>query len=86
MVKLIVQLPRGMTALVRFNPEAGCVTTDHAGLCATFFQTGVRDFHGHIRVPRDGRAFVSALYDALFLDGYPVRWLESDRVSDLARN
>jgi hypothetical protein len=86
MVKLIVQLPRGRTALVRVNPETGCFMTDHPGLYTTFFQAGVKDFHGHVRLPREGRAFVSALYDALFLRGYPVRWLEPGCAADLAKN
>lgn len=71
---LIVQLPRGRTAVVRFDAATGRVTTDHPGLRATVVRNGVRDVSGQLVFPHAGREFLSALYDALFLSGYRVRW------------
>ncbi len=82
---LIVQLPRGRTAVVRWNAETGLVTTNHPGLRVTALRNGVRDFSGELVLPHAGRKFLSALYDALFLSGYRVRWCrtvgESDRLA-----
>jgi hypothetical protein len=82
---LIVQLPRGRTAVVRFNAATGWVTTNHPGLRVTAFKNGVRDFGGKLVFPHAGREFLSALYDALFLSGYRVRWCgtvgEPDRLA-----
>lgn len=74
---LIVQLPRGKTAVVQFNPATGTVTTNHAGLIGTLFRKGVTDFQGYKRFPADGRKFLSAVYDRLFLLNYSVRWKHS---------
>lgn len=71
---LIVQLPRGRTAVVQFNPATGAVTTSHAGLIGTLFRKGVTDFEGSRRFPADGLKFLSAVYDYLFLRNYAVHW------------
>jgi hypothetical protein len=70
---LMVQYPRGCSALVWFNPVTKRISTDHAGLRA-MLQRGVQDWEGRLLFPRDGRAFLAALYDYLFLNGYGVRW------------
>lgn len=72
---LVVQLPRGRTAVVQFNPATGAVTTDHPGLMATLFRKGVTDFEGRQRFPSDGRKFLTAVYDHLFLRHYAVHWM-----------
>ena len=87
MEMLIVQLPRGRTAVVQFDEAAGRATTTHTGLRRTLFENGVKDLDGNVLFPCDGRAFVAAVYDTLFLSGYAVRWLRSGgRTSDLATN
>ncbi len=78
---ILIPLPRGRHALVQFDPRTGRVTTNHAGLYATAFQQGVTDFDGTHRRPSDGRAFLSALYDHLFLHGYRVQWLKGGAAS-----
>lgn len=83
---IVVQLPRGWHALVRFDPVRRTVTTTHLGLFMTLFQTGVRDFKGRRCFPRDGRRFFSALYDHLFLNGYNVQWLKPAKRTVSARN
>jgi hypothetical protein len=70
---LMVQYPRGCSALVWFNPAMRRISTDHAGL-RVLLQRGVKDWEGRLRLPRDGRAFLTALYDYLFLNGYRVHW------------
>lgn len=77
MESLIVQLPRGRTAVVQFNPATGSVTTSHAGLIGTFFRKGVTDFEGSRRFPADGLKFLSAVYDHLFLRNYAVHWMRA---------
>ena len=72
---LVVGLPRGRTAVVQFDSATGSVTTNHGGLLTTLFQKGVTDFEGRRRFPTDGRAFLSAVYDHLFLRSYSVHWM-----------
>lgn len=72
---LLVRLSRGRTAIAQFDPALGVVTTDHPGLQALGFHEGIRGFDGGRCWPRDGRAFLAALYDRLFLCGYHVQWL-----------
>lgn len=79
---LVLPLPRGRTAVVLFDPATNSVTTNHAGLVATVFQKGVKDLDGCLLLPHDGRAFLSALYDHLFLRGYHVRWLKASTASN----
>ena len=74
---VIVQLPRGRTAVVQFNPVTGSVTTSHAGLIGTLFRKGVTDFDGYHRFPADGRKFLAAVYDHLFLRNYAVHWMRA---------
>jgi len=74
---LVVQLPRGRTAVVQFNPTTGSVTTSHAGLIGTLFRKGVTDFDGYHRFPADGLKFLSAVYDHLFLRNYAVHWMRA---------
>jgi|CXWL01.1.fsa_nt_gi hypothetical protein len=68
---LTVHLPRGYSAIVRYDPVTGSIRTGHAGLCATM-QRGVRDWDGRRIFPRDGRLFLKAFYDYLFVNGYAV--------------
>jgi hypothetical protein len=70
---LVVQYPRGCTAIVWFDPVAGSITTSHAGLCVTL-RRGVRSWEGSLVSPHDGHAFLAAVYDHLFLNGYAVQW------------
>ena len=74
---LVVQLPRGRTAVVQFNPTTGSVTTSHAGLIGTLFRKGVTDFEGCKRFPADGIKFLAAVYDHLFLRNYAVHWMRA---------
>ena len=55
----------------RFDPASGSIATTHAGLQARL-RRGVKDWEGQVVFPEDGRALLSALYDSLFLNGYPV--------------
>lgn len=81
MEMLVLPLPRGRTAVVLFDPATNSVTTNHAGLVATVFQKGVKDLDGCLLLPCAGRAFLSALYDHLFLRGYHVHWLKANTAS-----
>jgi hypothetical protein len=78
---LLIPLPRGRSAIVQLDQTNGVVTTSHAGLQATVFQKGVKDLDVRLFLPCDGRAFLSALYDHLFLRGYHVRWLRANDTS-----
>lgn len=71
-----VQYPRGTTALVWMDLSNGEVATSHAGLQVTL-RRGVKDWTGHTVLPREGRVFLSAVYDRFFLSGYPVQWLSA---------
>ena len=68
---LIMQYPSGTTTLVRFAPMSRSIATTDAGLQARL-RRGVKDWEGQAVFPEDGRALLSALYDSLFLKGYPV--------------
>lgn len=78
---VVVQLPRGATAMVWMDLATGNVATSHAGLQVTL-RRGVRDWTGHLVFPQDGLIFLSAVYDHFFLSGYSVQWL---RLSGLKR-
>jgi hypothetical protein len=78
---VVVQLPRGATAMVWMDLATGTVATSHAGLQVTL-RRGVKDWAGHLVRPQDGSIFLSAVYDHFFLSGYPVHWL---RLSGLER-
>lgn len=69
-----VHYPRGVTALVWFDLATGAITTSHAGLQATL-RRGVWNWEGRLVHPRDGHAFLSAVYDHFFLQGYSVQRL-----------
>ena len=71
---VVVNYPRGVTALVWFDLATGAIATSHAGLRDTL-RRGVRDWEGRLVRPRDGRVFLSAAYDHFFLSGYSVHWL-----------
>lgn len=75
---LVVQFPRGRTGAVWFDPATEVMWTANAGLHA-LLQRGVKDFGGRPLSPSDGRQFLSALYDHLFLNGYGVHWLRALR-------
>ncbi|MCX5720409.1 MAG: hypothetical protein NT179_00045 [Nitrospirae bacterium] len=72
---LVVQYPRGYTAIVWFDPVAGSIATSHAGLRATL-RRGVRSWEGSPVSPHDGHTFLAAVYDHLFLNGYAVQWMK----------
>jgi hypothetical protein len=78
---VVVQLPRGATAMVWMDLATGTVSTSHAGLQVTL-RRGVKDWAGHLVRPQDGSIFLSAVYDHFFLSGYCVQWL---RLSGLER-
>jgi hypothetical protein len=84
MEMVIVQLPRGRTAVMQFDPVTCRVITNHAGLYASFFEKGVRGIDGRLLFPADGRPFFIALFDRLFLSGYALRCLRLARSSDVA--
>ncbi|HEU4685049.1 MAG TPA: hypothetical protein VFS39_11170 [Nitrospira sp.] len=71
---VVVQYPRGVTALVWLDLVTGSVTTSHPGLRVTLRQ-GVKNWEGRIVRPHDGPMFLAAVYDRFFLSGYPVQWL-----------
>jgi hypothetical protein len=79
---LVVQYPRGCTAIVWFDPVAGSITTSHAGLCATL-RRGVQSWEGSPVSPHDGHAFLAAVDDHLFLNGYAVQWMKVTAVLEV---
>ncbi len=72
---LVVQYPRGCTATIWFDPLAGSIMTSHAGLRATL-RRGVQTWEGYLVWPYDGHAFLVAVYDYMFLNGYAVQWMK----------
>lgn len=72
---LAVQYPRGHIAIAWVDLATGLVKTNHPGLRATL-RRGVKDWEGRVLFPRNGRAFLTAVYDHLFLSGYHVRWMK----------
>ena len=82
---LLVQYPRGCTAIVWLDPVAGSITTSHAGLCATL-RRGVRSWEGCLILPHDGQAFLAAVYDHLFLNGYAVQWMKVKAVLEVGNS
>jgi hypothetical protein len=79
---LVVQYPRGCTAIVWFDPLAGSITTSHAGLHATL-RRGVQSWEGSPVSPHDGHAFLAAVFDHLFLNGYAVQWVKAPAVLEV---
>lgn len=79
---LVVQYPRGTTALVWFDQATGTIATSHAGLRVTL-RREVRNWEGHPVRPHDGRIFLSAVYDHFFLSGYPVHWLSASGLKEV---
>ena len=71
---VLVQYPRGATALVWVDLSTGRVMNNHAGLQVTL-RRGVKNWAGQVLRPHDGALFLSAVYDHFFLSGYPVHWL-----------
>lgn len=71
---LLVPLPRGRVAVVRFDSMTRTLSSSPSGFLAPFFTNGVKDLDGTLRFPRHGREFLAALFDYLFLNGYPVHW------------
>lgn len=72
---LVVQYPRGATAMVWCDQAIGSIVTSHAGL-RDALRRGIRDWEGHLVCPHDGPIFLSAVYDHFFLNGYSVHWLK----------
>lgn len=81
---VVVQLPRGATAMVWMDLATGKVATSHAGLQAAL-RRGVKDWAGHLVLPQDGSIFLSAVYDHFFLSGYPVQWLSLSGLKRIQR-
>lgn len=79
---LVVQYPRGCTAIVWFDLIAESIATSHAGLRATL-RRGVRSWEGRPVSPHDGHAFLTAVYDHLFLNGYAVQWMKVTAVLEV---
>jgi len=79
---LVVQYPRGCMAVVWFDPVAGSITTSHAGLRATL-RRGVQSWEGSPVSPHDGHAFLAAVFDHLFLNGYAVQWMKMTAVLEV---
>lgn len=77
-----VHCPRGVTALVWFDLATGVISTSHAGLRDTL-RRGIKDWRGRPVRPREGRAFLSAVYDHFFLGGYTVHWLSASGIKDV---
>ena len=71
---VVVELSSGVKAAVWFDRTSRTVRTDHRGLRETVFRDGVTDYYGRNRYPYDGRSFLVAVFDHLFLRGYPVLW------------
>ena len=55
---VVVQLPRGRTAVVGFDPVEKRMFTNHQGLFGSHFRLGVRDLDGRLLFPPDGRNFL----------------------------
>ncbi|WP_447979409.1 carboxypeptidase-like regulatory domain-containing protein [Candidatus Nitrospira bockiana] len=72
---LVVQLPRGCSA-IGVDVSTNVAFTNHNGIFSALMENGVRDLDGVVRYPREGRTFLSAVYDFLFLNGYRV-YMES---------
>jgi len=71
---VVAHYPGDVAALVWFDLATGILATSHAGLCDVL-RRGLQDWAGHVVHPRDGQAFLSAVYDHFFLNGYCVHWL-----------
>ena len=71
---LVVQYPRGTTALAWFDQATGAIATSDPGLQVTL-RRELMDWEGHPVCPHDGRIFLSAVYDHFFLNGYSVHWI-----------
>ncbi len=70
------------TALVWFDLSTGAVVTTHVGLLE-ILRRGLQDWTGHVVRPQDGQAFLSAVYDHFFLNGYRVHWLRASELKCL---
>jgi hypothetical protein len=71
---VLVNYPRGVTAMVWFDLETGAIATSHPGLRDTL-RRGCRNWSNRLVFPCDGRPFLSAVYDHFFLSGYAVHWV-----------
>jgi|CXWL01.1.fsa_nt_gi hypothetical protein len=71
---VLVNYPRGVTAIVWFDLETGAIATSHPGLRDTL-RRGCRNWSGRLVFPCDGPPFLSAVYDHFFLSGYTVHWV-----------
>ncbi len=65
-----------------FDLATGVISTSHAGLRDTL-RRGIKDSRGRPVRPRDGRAFLSAVYDHFFLGGYTVHWLSASGIKEV---
>lgn len=81
---VVVQYPRGVTALVWFDLATGAIATTHAGLRDTL-RRGCRDWAGHRVYPQEGYIFLSAVYDHFFLTGHTVHWLSLSGLKEIGR-
>lgn len=74
---LVVRIREQWRVAAVFDPAAGAVRPNSAGLFERYFLGGVAALDGHRRFPEDGQAFIAALYDELILTGHLVHWLRS---------
>jgi len=81
---VVVQLPRGRTAIIGFDLAARRIFTTNQGVFGSLFRHGTKDLEGRLLFPPDGLAFLCAVYDFLFLNGYGVRWFHSAKSLDLS--
>ncbi len=82
---VLVQYPRGATALVWLDPASRAVLSSHAGLSAMLHQ-GVRDWDGRLVFPDRGQDFLTAVYDRLFINGCSVQWMNATATVTVQRS
>lgn len=82
---VVVQYPRGATALVWLDPASRAVVSSHAGLSSLLHQ-GVRDWEGRLVFPDRGQDFLAAVYDRLFINGCAVQWVSASASVNVQRS
>lgn len=79
---VVVHYLSSITALVWFDLATGILATSHAGLRETL-RRGLQVWAGHVVHPRNELAFLSAVYDHFFHNGYCVPWLSVSGLKDV---
>jgi len=82
---VVVQYPRGATALVWLDPASREVVTSHAELSSLLHQ-GVRDWGGRLVFPESGQDFLRAVYDRFFINGCAVQWMSASATVNVQRS